>query len=37
MKDYKSKKKVVLVGLYLPGIYPPGKDDVVAGLKLYRM
>jgi len=21
-----------LVGLYLPGIYPPGKDDVVAGL-----
>jgi len=27
-----AKKKVVLVGLYLPGIYPPGKDDVVSGL-----
>jgi radical SAM superfamily enzyme YgiQ (UPF0313 family) len=32
MEDYKAKKKVVLVGLYLPGIYPPGRDDVVAGL-----
>ena len=27
-----GKKKVVLVGLYLPGIYPPGKDEVVSGL-----
>jgi radical SAM superfamily enzyme YgiQ (UPF0313 family) len=27
-----EKKKVVLVGLYLPGIYPPGKDEVVSGL-----
>lgn len=26
------KRKVVLVGLYLPGIYPPGKDEVVSGL-----
>jgi radical SAM superfamily enzyme YgiQ (UPF0313 family) len=32
MRDQKPRKKVVLVGLYLPGIYPPGKDDVVAGL-----
>ena len=27
-----SKMKVVLVGGYLPGIYPPGKEDVVAYL-----
>ena len=27
-----AKKNVVLVGLYLAGIYPPGKDDVVSSL-----
>jgi len=32
MQERGPKKKVILVGLYLPGIYPPGKDDVVAGL-----
>ena len=26
------KRKVVIVGLYLPGIYPRGEDDVVADL-----
>ena len=26
------KKKIVLIGIYLPGIYPPGKDDCVTEL-----
>ena len=31
-KSLISKEKVVLVGGYLPGIYPPGEDDVVSRL-----
>ena len=30
--DISSKERVVLVGGYLPGIYPLGKDDVVSRL-----
>jgi radical SAM superfamily enzyme YgiQ (UPF0313 family) len=32
LPDSGLKKKVVLVGGYLPGIYPPGQDDVVSTL-----
>src|SRR3990172_6595124 len=28
----KCKKNIVIVGLYLPGIYPPGNDSVVSDL-----
>ena len=27
-----NKKNVVIVGFYIPGIYPPGRDDVVVDL-----
>ena len=27
-----GKENIVIIGFYIPGIYPPGRDDVVVNL-----